>query len=73
MTGRIAIEAAQADYWYKYVGLKGRIVGMGSFGESAPANQLFEKFGFTEANILAAADAVLADAALADAALADAK
>lgn len=44
---RIAIEAASADFWYKYVGLEGAILGMNRFGESAPANQLFEYFGLT--------------------------
>ena len=46
VSARIAIEAAHADYWYKYVGLEGRIIGMTSFGESAPAPQLFEVFCF---------------------------
>ena len=50
---RIAIEAAHADFWYKYVGLEGRIIGMTSFGESAPAGQLFEEFGFPLDNVLA--------------------
>ncbi|EIK54867.1 transketolase [Stutzerimonas stutzeri TS44] len=58
---RIAIEAAHADYWYKYVGLDGRIIGMTSYGESAPANQLFEEFGFTVDNILAVAEELLED------------
>ena len=58
---RIAIEAAHADYWYKYVGLDGRVIGMQSFGESAPANQLFEHFGFTVDNILAVAEELLED------------
>jgi transketolase len=44
---RVAVEAAHRDYWYKYVGLDGRIVGMDSFGESAPAEALFEYFGIT--------------------------
>ena len=52
VTARIAIEAGIADYWYKYVGLKGKVVGMTSFGESAPADQLFELFGFTVKNVL---------------------
>ncbi len=56
---RIAIEAAAADYWYKYVGLEGEIVGMTTFGESAPANQLFPHFGFTVDNIVAKAEFVL--------------
>lgn len=44
---RVAVEAAHRDYWYKYVGLDGRIIGMDSFGESAPAEALFEYFGIT--------------------------
>ncbi|WGK61228.1 transketolase [Halopseudomonas sp. SMJS2] len=58
---RIAIEAAHADYWYKYVGLDGRIVGMHSYGESAPAGALFEEFGFTVDNVLAVAEELLED------------
>ena len=56
---RIAIEAAHADFWYKYVGLEGRIIGMTSFGESAPAAQLFEEFGFTLDNVLTTAEELL--------------
>ncbi|MCB4795655.1 transketolase [Pseudomonas sp. NP21570] len=58
---RIAVEAAHADYWYKYVGLDGRIIGMTTYGESAPANQLFEEFGFTVDNILSVAEELLED------------
>ncbi len=58
---RIAIEAAHADYWYKYVGLDGRIIGMHTYGESAPAGELFEAFGFTLDNVLAVADELLED------------
>ncbi|OQX33623.1 MAG: transketolase [Oceanospirillales bacterium LUC14_002_19_P2] len=58
---RIAIEAASADFWYKYVGMDGRIVGMTSFGESAPAEDLFREFGFTLDNVLAVADELLTD------------
>ncbi|WP_233970452.1 transketolase, partial [Pectobacterium versatile] len=47
VAARVAIEAGIADYWFKYVGLNGAIVGMTSFGESAPAELLFEAFGFT--------------------------
>jgi len=61
VTARLAIEAAHADYWYKWVGLDGRVVGMTTFGESAPANQLFEQFGFTVGNVLLNVDALLAD------------
>ena len=52
VTNRIAVEASIADYWFKYVGLDGRIVGMTTFGESAPAGELFKEFGFTVDNIL---------------------
>ncbi len=55
VTNRIAIEAAIEDYWYKYVGLDGRIVGMSTFGESAPAGELFSEFGFTVDNVVAVA------------------
>ncbi|MBD3653180.1 transketolase [Kangiella sp.] len=56
---RVAIEAGIADYWYKYVGLDGRIVGMTSFGESAPAGDLFKHFGFTVDNVVAVAEELL--------------
>ncbi|MFL1403922.1 transketolase [Marinobacter sp. M1N3S26] len=52
VTNRIAIEAAIEDYWYKYVGLDGRVIGMSTFGESAPAGDLFREFGFTVDNIV---------------------
>ncbi|MBS6211294.1 MAG: transketolase, partial [Proteus hauseri] len=56
---RVAIEAGIADYWFKYVGLEGAIVGMRSFGESAPANELFEEFGFTVENVVTQAKSLL--------------
>lgn len=56
---RIAIEAGIADFWFKYIGFEGRIIGMNSFGESAPANQLFELFGFTVDNIVRKAKEIL--------------
>lgn len=59
VTARVAVEAGIADYWYKYVGLNGAIVGMTTFGESAPAEQLFEEFGFTVDNVVAKAKAIL--------------
>ena len=59
VTNRIAIEAGIADYWYKYVGLDGRVVGMTTFGESAPAGELFKEFGFTVDNILEVAAELL--------------
>jgi transketolase len=49
---RVAVEAGHADYWYKYVGLDGRVVGMTSFGESAPASDLMKHFGFTVENVV---------------------
>jgi len=52
VSARIAIEASIADYWYKYVGIDGRVIGMTTFGESAPANLLFEQFGFTVDNVV---------------------
>ena len=59
VTKRVAVEAGIADFWYKYVGFNGRIVGMHSFGESAPANQLFKLFGFTIDNVVAKAKEIL--------------
>jgi transketolase len=56
---RVAVEAAHVDYWYKYVGLDGRIVGMSTFGESAPAEELFEQFGFTVDHVVAVLNEVL--------------
>ncbi|MDP8033310.1 transketolase [Pasteurella atlantica] len=59
VTKRVAIEAGIADFWYKYVGFGGRIVGMNSFGESAPAGELFKLFGFTVENVVAKAKEIL--------------
>ena len=59
VSARVAVEAGIADYWYKYVGLKGKIVGMTGYGESAPAEQLFPFFGFTVDHIVATAEQVL--------------
>ena len=52
---RVAIEAATRDYWFKYVGLDGAIVGMDGFGASAPAEKLFPHFGFTVERVVEAA------------------
>lgn len=49
---RVAVEAAASDWWRKYVGLDGRVVGMSGFGESAPAGELFPHFGFTVENVV---------------------
>jgi Transketolase len=56
---RVAVETAHVDYWYKYVGLDGRVVGMTSFGESAPGPVLMEHFGFTVDNIVATVEELL--------------
>ncbi|TDN60709.1 transketolase [Scandinavium goeteborgense] len=59
VSARVAVEAGIADYWYKYVGLKGAIVGMTTYGESAPAEKLFPFFGFTVENIVEKAKKVM--------------
>lgn len=56
---RIAIEAASADFWYKYTGLDGAVIAMTTFGESAPAGKLFPYYGFTTENIVAKAKELL--------------
>lgn len=57
---RVAIEAGVSDYWYKFVGLDGAVVGIDTFGESAPAKAAFEYFGFTTENVVETAKSVLA-------------
>ena len=52
VTARVSIEAGTTPYWYKYIGLNGKAIGVDSFGESAPAEQLFEEFGLTVAHIV---------------------
>ena len=59
-TPRVAIEAGVTDFWYKYVGLEGAVVGIDTFGESAPAGVLFKHFGFTVDNVVAKVQSVLA-------------
>ena len=56
---RVAIEAGSPLGWYKYVGLDGKVIGMETFGASAPAGKLFEKFGFTVENVVSAAKEVI--------------
>ena len=56
---RVAVEASHMDWWYKYVGLDGRVVGMSSFGESAPGPQLMKEFGFTVENVIDAIEDVI--------------
>ena len=60
VTKRVAIEAAHTDYWYKYVGFEGAMVGMTTFGESAPGGDLMKHFGFTVDNVVATAEKILA-------------
>ena len=56
---RVAVEAGVTDFWFKYVGLDGAVVGIDTFGESAPASQLFKHFGFTTENVVATVKSVL--------------
>jgi len=56
---RVAMEAGSSYSWYKYVGLDGEVIGLDHFGASAPANILFQEFGFTVDNVVAKAKKVL--------------
>ncbi|MCK9608380.1 MAG: hypothetical protein M0R33_18195, partial [Methylomonas sp.] len=56
---RVVVEAGVTDSWWKYAGSHGKIVGLDRFGESAPAGQLFNEFGFTVDNVVANVEAVL--------------
>jgi len=49
---RVAVEAGHSDYWYKYVGIDGKVVGMTTFGESAPGGKVMDHFGFTVENVV---------------------
>jgi len=60
VTKRVAIEAAHADFWYKYVGFDGAMVAMTTFGESAPGGDLLKHFGFTVDNVVETAEKLLA-------------
>jgi transketolase len=57
---RVAVEAGVSDFWYKYVGLEGAVIGIDTFGESAPAGVLFKHFGFTPEKVVEAAKLVIA-------------
>jgi transketolase len=61
VTARIAVEAGVTAYWYRFVGLRGRVVGIDSFGESAPAGDVFKHFGFTVENVVKAVEETLKD------------
>jgi transketolase len=59
VTARIAIEAGIDDYWYKYVGLNGKIIGLHRYGESAPYKEVYKALGITVENIVQAAADIL--------------
>ena len=59
IVNRIAIETSHQDYWLKYVGLQGKVIGMSTFGESAPGNVLLAHFGFTTKNVVSTAHALI--------------
>jgi transketolase len=61
VTLRIAIEAGTKDFWYRYVGNTGKIIGLNQFGESAPGTDVFRNFGFTTENIIKTLTQLLAD------------
>lgn len=56
---RVAVEAGVRDFWFKYVGLEGAVVGIDRYGESAPAGDLFKYFGLTTEAVVAAVKQVL--------------
>ncbi|MBR0105036.1 MAG: transketolase, partial [Firmicutes bacterium] len=56
---RVAVEAASSLGWHKYVGLDGAVISMDTFGASAPAKELFKRFGFTADNVVETALKVL--------------
>ena len=59
VSARVAVEAGVTDGWIKYVGLNGKVIGINSFGESAPAGDLFKHFGFTAENVVKAVQTVI--------------
>lgn len=62
ITARVAVEAGITAFWYKYVGLQGKVIGLDRFGESAPAGELFKLFGFTADNVVKTVESVIAAA-----------
>ncbi|MFK8052950.1 MAG: transketolase [Woeseiaceae bacterium] len=58
-TPRLAVEAGVTNFWWEFVGDRGDVIGLDSFGASAPAEQLFEKYGFTVENVTARAAALI--------------
>ncbi|ASP37431.1 transketolase [Bacterioplanes sanyensis] len=59
VSARVAVEALHKDFWYKFVGLNGKIIGMDTFGESAPAGDLFKEFGITTDAVVEAVNSLL--------------
>jgi transketolase len=59
VTARVAVEAGVTDYWRKYVGLNGKVIGLDTFGESAPADQVYKHFGITAENVAKAVESLL--------------
>lgn len=59
VTKRVAVEAGNKDFWYKYAGLDGAVIGMGGFGLSAPGGELFKHFGFTVDNVVKTLEEIL--------------
>lgn len=57
---RVAVEASHVDYWWKFVGLDGKVIGMTTFGESAPAKDLFKYFGITTDAVVATVEELVA-------------
>ena len=56
---RVTVEAAHVDYWYKFVGLDGKVIGMTTYGESAPADQLYKEFGITTDAVVEAVNSLV--------------
>lgn len=61
VTRRVAVEAGVTDYWLKYVGLQGKVIGIDTFGESAPAGEVYKHFGITTENVVKAVESLLQD------------
>jgi transketolase len=59
ITARVVIEAGVTASWWRYAGAQGRVIGLDRFGKSAPANELFEYFGFSTSNVVAVAKEIL--------------
>lgn len=59
VTARVVIEAGVTETWWRYAGAAGKVIGLDRFGESAPADELFEHFGFSTDNVVAVAKDVL--------------